>query len=150
MIWYSICVLIRTDKFENCRALCTHKPFLHWHATHVPPIPRCPWSELEPNAWISISCAHTKSWSQPYQSASQRPDNSEQSPAICLSWLPDLVLRKEKVSMFFERENPANFTKETKLEQILSICIETSKNNPNKKNILWWKKTLPSLPIRDF
>lgn len=125
VIWYSVCVLIRTDKFENCRAFCTHKSFLHWHATHVPPIPRCPWSELEPNAWISISCAHTKSWSQPYQSASQRPDNSQQSRQSAFHGFLTWCYERKKWACA-ERENPANFfTKETKLEQTLDkICNE--------------------------
>ena len=146
--WYSICVLIRTDKFENCRALCTHKPFLHWHATHVPPIPRCPWSELEPNAWISISCAHTKSWSQPYQSASQRPDNSEQSRQSAFHGFLTWGYERQKWACA-ERENPANFsTKETKLK--LSIRNEKIPRIIPTKKYLVGKKTLPSLPVATF
>lgn len=78
----------------------------------------------------AISICFSKTWQQ------------STIPAIRLSWLPDLKLRKEKVSMYREKKNPANFfTKETKIRTNFRQNLQWE--NPNKsqqKNIFWGNK----------
>lgn len=83
----------------------------------------------------AISICFSKTWQQ------------STIPAIRLSWLPDLKLRKEKVSMYREKKILLiSSPKKQRLEQILDkICNEKIPTNPNKK-ISSGETNLPSLP----